>query len=146
MKEERKLKRINFDKFNDENKKGFDLITLEKAAPTKFKSELVPTYQNTWEKAIANSTRNNTSNHNETQPKDSESKNAQDLPQIGSKKSTLIRSNSVKPMIHTSPSDFFAPGRKGYMPITEKSFNKMDKPLFAAIKTGGFNYENVRRR
>lgn len=49
-------------------------------------------------------------------------------------------------MIHTSSSDFYAPGKKGYMPMTEKSFKTNEKPLFATIKTGGFNFEGVKKR
>lgn len=57
MHEERRLKRVNFDKFNDENQKGFDLITLEKVSPAKFDNG-VPTKLSTWDKAISNSSKN----------------------------------------------------------------------------------------
>ena len=44
-----------------------------------------------------------------------------------------------KPQILTATSAFYAPGKKSYMPVTDQAFVKIEKPLFSAIKTGGFN-------
>ena len=56
MRNERKINRVNFDKYNDENKKGFDLITLDIVSPNKFENLQIKNAQSsTWEKAFANS-------------------------------------------------------------------------------------------
>lgn len=140
---DRKIQRINYDKYNDENKKGFDLITLDKVAPNKFKNEqTVKGGMNTWEKALSNSSSISSNSDSQSMANGIKKK---EFPTISSQGS-FVRSSSVKPMIHTSSSDFYAPGKKGYMPITDKAFLKIEKPLFAAIKTGGFNHEKVKKR